>query len=252
MATIYGNSYANTLRGTAYADVLYGHGGNDVLYGYGGNDTLDGGTGGDRMYGGSGNDLYIVDSPYDVVVEYAGQGTDTIRTSTHYALPDGASIERLEAANPLSTNWLDFIGNELNNTIVGNNGRNGIVGGPGADTLIGGGGDDVLRGDTGNDILTGGAGMDSFVFSDIQSRDTITDFVSGTDEIELGWLISASQFQFIGSSAFSGRPGQGRFSNGQFQLDLNGDRVADMTIIILGGQVQAGDFGFAASGYWDY
>jgi len=252
MATIYGNTYANTLRGTAYGDILYGRGGNDILYGYGGNDTLDGGTGGDRMYGGTGNDTYIVDSPYDVVIETAGQGTDTIRTSTHYALDYGSSIERLEAANPLSTNWLDFIGNELNNTIVGNNGRNSIVGGAGADTLIGNGGNDVLRGDTGNDRLTGGPGMDMFVFSDTQSRDTITDFVSGTDEIELGWLMQASQFRFIGSAAFSGQPGQGRFSNGLFQLDLNGDRLADLSITILGGQVQAGDFSFAAVGYWDY
>ena len=103
------------------------------------------------MYGGTGNDTYIVDSPYDVAVEFAGQGTDTVRTSTHYALDYGSSIERLEVANPLSTNWLDLIGNELNNTIVGNNGRNSINGGPGADTLIGGGGNDVLRGDAGND-----------------------------------------------------------------------------------------------------
>lgn len=252
MATIYGNSYANTLRGTAYADVLYGRGGNDVLYGYGGNDTLDGGTGGDRMYGGTGNDLYIVDSPYDVVVEYSGQGTDTIRTSTHYALSYGSSIERLETANPLSTNWLDLIGNELNNTIVGNNGHNAINGGPGADRLIGGGGDDSLLGGSGNDILTGGTGADTFIISETQSRDTITDFVSGTDIIDLGWHMSASQFRFIGGAAFSGLAGQGRFSNGLFELDLDGNRVADLSIIILGGQVQAGDFDFSARGYWDY
>lgn len=252
MATFYGSAYANTLRGTAYADILYGRGGNDILYGYGGNDTLDGGTGGDRMYGGTGNDTYIVDSPYDAVIESAGQGTDTIRTSTHYALDYGSSIERLEAANPLSTNWLDLIGNELSNTIVGNNGANSITGGAGNDTLIGSGGNDVLRGDSGNDRLTGGAGMDTFVFSDTQSRDTITDFASGTDEIELGWLMQASQFRFIGGATFSGQAGQGRYSNGLFELDLNGDRVADLSITILGGQVQAGDFSFAALGYWDY
>ena len=45
MATIYGNTYANTLKGTAYADILYGRAGNDFLYGYAGNDTLNGGTG---------------------------------------------------------------------------------------------------------------------------------------------------------------------------------------------------------------
>ncbi len=182
----------------------------------------------------------------------AGQGTDTIRTSTHYALDYGSSIERLEVANPLSTNWLDLIGNELNNTIVGNNGRNSINGGPGADTLIGGGGNDVLRGDAGNDRLTGGTGMDTFVFSETQSRDTITDFASGTDVIDLGWFLGPSQFHFIGSAAFSGQAGQGRFSNDLFQLDLNGDRIADFSITILGGQVHAGDFDFSAHGAWDY
>jgi Ca2+-binding RTX toxin-like protein len=252
MATIYGGPYANTLKGTAYADFLYGLAGNDFLYGYGGDDKLDGGTGADRMYGGIGNDTYIVDSQYDAVVEYYGQGTDIVRTSTSYALNYGASIERLETTNPLGTSSIALIGNDLHNIIVGNNGANSLHGGAGLDTLIGGGGSDLLRGDAGDNRLTGGQGADQFVFTDAQSHDTITDFVSGIDEIELGWLMHASQFRFIGSAAFSGQPGQGRFSNGLFQLDLNGDRLADLSITILGGQLQAGDFNFAAPGYWDY
>ena len=249
MATIHGTPYANTLKGSAYADILYGLSGNDVLYGYGGNDTLDGGTGADKLYGGLGNDTYIVDTQSDSVIELAGQGIDLVRTSTHHSL--AANVENLSTTNALGTAALDLIGNALNNIITGNNGSNGIVGGAGADTLIGGGGNDSLRGGTGNDRLTGGAGADSFVFEDAQSRDTITDFVSGTDSIDLGWLIG-SQFQFIGSAAFGGQAGQGRFSNGLFQLDLNGDRAADFSLTILGGTLRATDFTFGAGGYWDY
>ena len=249
MATIYGTAYGNTLRGSAYADSIYGRGGNDVLYGNGGNDTLDGGTGADKLYGGIGNDTYIVDTQFDDVLEFAGQGIDTVLTSTHHSL--AMNVENLATTNALGTAWMDLSGNGLNNIITGNNGANGIFGGAGADTLLGGGGNDSLRGGTGSDRLTGGAGSDWFVFDDRQSRDTITDFASGIDKIDLGWFVG-TEFRFIGSAAFSGQAGQGRFSSSLFQLDLNGDRIADMSITILGGTVRAGDFIFGASGAWDY
>lgn len=253
MANIYGTAYANTLKGTAYGDILYGRAGNDYLYGYGGDDTLDGGTGADKLYGGLGNDTYIVDTQYDQVIELAGQGIDTVRTNTHYWL--SANVENLSTANPLGTASLSLTGNGLNNVITGNNGANGITGGDGVDTLNGGGGNDTLIGGSGNDRLTGGAGSDLFVFTDTdRSRDTITDFVSGTDKIDLGWWVTemgGASFHFIGSAAFSHHAGEGRYVNGTFLLDANGDGYADLIIGSIY-KIGAGDFTFGAAGFWDY
>ena len=250
MATIYGNALANTLKGTAYADLLYGYASNDVLYGYGGNDTLDGGTGGDRMYGGSGNDTYIVDNASDYVYEAASSGIDTVRTSLgYYTLP--AHVENLSTTNALGTAPVILAGNALNNVITGNNGANVIHGHGGADTIYGGGGDDMLGGNDGADRLTGGAGRDIFMFDLWGARDTITDFVSGTDKIDMTYFATQSQFRFIGTASFSGRAGEGRFSNGLFQFDYNGDRVSDIDVTVIG-QVRAGDFQWTALGYWDY
>lgn len=250
MATFYGNSYANTLKGTAYADILYGYAGNDVLYGYGGNDTLDGGTGADKMYGGAGNDIYIVDSASDYVYEAFSSGIDTVRTSLgYYVLP--AQVENLSTTNALGTAPVILAGNARNNTITGNNGANVIHGDGGADTIFGGGGDDMLGGNDGADRLTGGAGRDLFMFELLGARDTITDFATGIDKIDMTYFVTQSQFRFIGTTSFTGRAGEARFSNGLFQLDVNGDRVSDLDVTILG-QVRAGDFNWTALGPWDY
>jgi Ca2+-binding RTX toxin-like protein len=253
MAIIRGTSARQTLKGTPFADSIYGMGGDDFLYGYGGNDKLDGGTGIDIMTGGTGNDTYYVDNQQDEVIELAGQGTDTIRTSTHYQLWWNSSVELLATANPLGTGPLALVGNDWNNRIEGNAGSNYIRGGAGADTLLGFGGDDVIIGDQGTDTLFGGAGRDTFVFTDTDhSRDTITDFVSGTDKIDLGWWVTEMRgaFHFIGSAAFDHHAGAARYAGGAFQLDANGDGLADLTITM--GAVHAGDFTFGGAGYWDY
>lgn len=249
MAIIHGTSAGQTLKGGSFADTIYGLGGDDFLYGYGGNDILDGGTGIDTMVGGAGNDIYYVDNQQDRVIELDGQGTDTIRTSTHYELSWESNVELLTTTNPLGTDPLFLGGNDSNNRIIGNAGANYIRGLGGADVLLGGAGNDVLNGGAGTDRLTGGAGKDVFVFPDA-SRDTITDFQHGVDKIDLGWWVG-SNFHFLGAGAFQHHAGDARFSNGLFQLDVNGDGQADLSIALTG-TLTASDFVFAAYGYWDY
>ncbi|OED47542.1 hypothetical protein AB838_12860 [Rhodobacteraceae bacterium (ex Bugula neritina AB1)] len=60
-----------------------------------------------------------------------------------------------------------------------------ILGLEGADTIDGGGDDDRIDGGSGDDVLTGGSGADTFVFSALSGTDTITDFETGADLIEI-------------------------------------------------------------------
>jgi Ca2+-binding RTX toxin-like protein len=161
---------------------LYGGPGNDGLYGGLGNDTLAGGLGNDYMMGGSGDDRYFVDSPGDAVVEYPGEGTDSVYSFINYTLP--TNVENLTVTG------VDLIGN-------GNELNNQISGGAGNDTLNGGAGDDTLNGGGGTNILIGGDGKDTFqldkTFSN--SLQIIQDFQRGTDHIDVQGA-SASSIAF--------------------------------------------------------
>ena len=103
------------------------------------------------MVGGAGNDTYGVDDLLDVVVEAAGEGTDTVET-----FMAALSIELMANVENLSYLGCDadqFVG-------TGNSGANVITGGDLNDTLSGLGGNDELNGGLGNDTLDGGEGDD--------------------------------------------------------------------------------------------
>jgi Ca2+-binding RTX toxin-like protein len=70
-------------------------------------------------------------------------------------------------------------------TIKGLSGDDLLRGGAGNDTLSGGKGSDHLLGNDGDDLLNGGSGNDLFVLSANQGVDTISDFTSQQDRIQL-------------------------------------------------------------------
>ena len=144
------------------------------------------------------------------------------------------------------------IGGSGNDTLIANDTGCTLSGGGGNDTLIGGAGNDRLIGGSGVDNLTGGSGGDTFVFllgdssATSGQHDRITDFVSGTDDIDLSGFDAISgtgsydQFRFLATAAFSGAAGElNYFYNSStgvttLQGDTNGDGVADFAIDLTG------------------
>jgi serralysin len=193
------------------------------------------------LNGGAGNDIYIINAATVTYTEAAGGGIDTIRTSVTLA-PLAANFEHLTLTGSSAINGT---GNTVANIITGNSNNNILNGLGGIDTLIGGDGDDQLIGDAGADALTGGLGADIFVYSNSlfhsngSTRDTITDFLSGTDKINLdaidanGVGAGTPDFVWIGANAFTA-PGQVRYAGGLLEANTAGTSTAEFQINLAG------------------
>lgn len=219
-----GNALANNLRGNSAANTLSGGGGNDVLDGMGGADNL---------VGGAGNDTYVVDNAGDRVTEASTGGSDEVLASVNYTLASRVYVEKLTALGDAA---VSLTGNELAQTLTGNQADNFLYGMAGNDVLIGRAGNDKLRGGLGADTLTGGSGADFFVFEKGGGNDKVTDFVSGTDKIDLS-LVTGVTMANVKTAVSNG--------NTIVSVDANNDGRADFTITLTGvTQVQTSDFIF--------
>jgi Ca2+-binding RTX toxin-like protein len=149
--------------GDADGDTLFNF---ENLTGSGFNDTLEGNSGNNVLDGGAGIDT--------ISYEHATSGVTVNLGTTSAQANGGAGLDRLNG-------FENITGSSLNDSLTGTSGANTIIGGGGADTIKGGGG---------ADILTGGQGADSFIFAALtdsapSARDLITDFVSGSDILDL-------------------------------------------------------------------
>jgi Ca2+-binding RTX toxin-like protein len=143
-----------------------------------GNDTVFSNAGANRLAGGSGVDTVA----YTLSNAAVSVNLATNAASGGYAQGDVLSgFESVRGSAHADTLRLGANGGTLDG-LAGN------------DTMTGGGGSDKVIGGAGYDVMTGGAGPDYFVFTSTtdspwsSTSDRITDFVRGSDRIDLGAL----------------------------------------------------------------
>jgi serralysin len=203
IAIAYGAIIENAVGGSGN-DTMTGNEFDNVLRGNRGNDSIDGGAGNDTASYQAATKAVLVDLSKHSAS--GGDGNDTL-----------VSIE-------------NFIGSGSNDTLIGDAGSNRLDGGAGNDKINGGSGDDFIVGGLGNDDLTGGAGADTFVFGEM-SNDTIRDFQTGLDKIDLStFQIDATAIKIDGNNLFA---------------DTNHDSVYDFHVTVLGSAVHTADVLFA-------
>ena len=276
--TILGGNVANTIFGRAGNDVIDGRGGADLLRGEGGADELIGGAGFDRLEGGAGNDTLRGGSQADELfgeagadILFGGAGSDLLDggagfdfvsyTSSTSAivldiLAPGANAG--DAAGDVLVRIENLVGSNFSDTIRGGNVANQVLGRSGDDVIDARGGADLIDGGAGADTMTGGTGFDTFRYqlageSTLSARDTITDFTSGQDAIDLAAIDAGAApgnqaLAFIGTAGFSGNgTGEVRYGtasgNTTVIVDTDGNGSADMAIFLTGvTSLAAGDF----------
>ncbi|RVU39407.1 hypothetical protein EOI86_09270 [Hwanghaeella grinnelliae] len=251
-----GNSPIIDLGDFDDADLLsLGNGGNDVT-------VLDL----KNFQGGDGDDFVSLLTALDSTSDYDGGGSGN-DIDTLILLDDTANsavINDFEKIEGNSTTGIDLIfeaGSQVNTDItftgtgadtitidsIGSfanvDGVEFVFGGVGNDTIIniGASGTIFTLGD-GGDVATG-ASVASDIFeyvaqtdADVGELEQITNFQAGTDEIDISTLIQGT-FAYIGAAGFSESGNtEARFVDGTetLEIDLNGDAVADMEIIMNG------------------
>jgi Ca2+-binding RTX toxin-like protein len=233
--TLPGTSMADTFYGNDGNDSLSGQAGDDSLSGGSGNDTLDAGTGLDTLAGGVGDDVYVVGTTTVTVVENAGEGLDTLRSSVSVTLP--ANVEVLQ---------LTGSGN-----IAGTGGANAdtLIGNDGANRLSGLAGNDTLQGGAGNDNLLGGGGADRFHFeatAAANGQDTLSDFMSGkTGDV----LDFSAFFGAAGGVVRDGASGGDSFDAFTAPASLAGNSVLSVLDVLNGAVPTSADAAAALTGF---
>ncbi|AXI46498.1 hypothetical protein C1J03_10980 [Sulfitobacter sp. SK012] len=155
----------DNLIGNMTSDRIDLLGGNDTYVALGGSDVVTGGLGDDNIDGVCGNDRITGNEGNDTLL--GGNGRDIMSGGADNDLMDGGNQE---------------------DVLNGDGGNDTLIGEKGDDTIDGGDNDDFITGGKDDDLMTGGAGADTFVFSNGDGQDIITDFTQGEDKIDLTLL----------------------------------------------------------------
>jgi len=143
------------------------------------------------------------------------------------------------AGSDTLTGFENLTGSQFNDTLTGS---------AGANTIIGGSGNDKIAGAGGADTLTGGVGADIFILKATADSapglaDFITDFLAGTDKIDLSLIDSNSVLSGNQAFLFGGHNSNAVANsvtwyesggNTIVQADFNGNTTADVQILLNG------------------
>ena len=139
------------------------------LSGYDSNSVIDLREGAYSSAGGPGHELTLAEINANNAA--AGLGNRTAAYDLYFGGRPGTN-EGIPWSEIMDTNFV------MDNNI-------GIAYGAVIENAIGGGGDDQINGNQANNELTGNGGADTFIFADDGSDDTIKDFETGVDKIDL-------------------------------------------------------------------
>ena len=188
------------------------------------------------VFTGNGDNAINGGTGYDTASYVFAEGGVTVSLATTGAQDTGASgMDTL-------VNFEALTGSNFDDVLRGNVGDN---------ELNGAAGNDILIGDQGHDDLWGGDGADTFAFLNIGdsgvvevTRDTIYDFVSGEDHIDLLSIDADTAtngdqgFTFIGGADFSATDatGQLRYDAGTGILygSVDADSDAEFSVFLSG------------------
>jgi Ca2+-binding RTX toxin-like protein len=220
--------------GNELNNAITGNGGANILTGGTGNDTLNGGAGADTLLGGVGNDVYVVDQAGDVIVENAGEGTDTVQSYFDYTL--GVDLENLALLGSVALNGT---GNEYNNVLTGNALANVLTGGAGNDRLNGGAGTDTLVGGIGDDSYTVDTIADAIVELSGEGTDLVNASISHVLAANVERLTLTGTLAIDGTgnevdNVLTGNAAANLLSGGAGNDTLNGGAGADTLVGGLG------------------
>ena len=168
----------------------------------------------------SGQDFGTIDQAYLTAV------------GNSFLVANAASIARDTGVTGIATSEYSNVSIAYGVTIenaTGGSARDLLWGNDAANVLKGMGGNDVLRGFGGNDTLWGGAGSDTFVFDNNGSKDTIADFATGLDKIDLTNILGATS----GNVTFD-------IASHTLKIDVDHNGTTDVSIIVLGSNVNLG------------
>lgn len=221
--TIFDDGYGNVEHmtsieglgaGTIFTDLFTGDdnvnliwvGKGDFGLGFGGNDNFIIDEGPALADGGSGNDTIQYFSGVRLI-DPDGDGVATGDNATHGVVVDLGLNRILDdgwGGTGLILSFENVGGSDFADTLTGSLGANTLSGRGGDDLLRGGGGADTLAGEAGNDTLTGGSGADRVVIGADSGQDSFTDFVHGTDKVELHGLPGVAAFSDLTLAASGG------------------------------------------------
>jgi uncharacterized delta-60 repeat protein len=173
---------------------------------------------------------------------------DLARGIQYFVTITTGAIKDLSGDSYAGTTSYDFVSDP---NLIGTDGMDMLHGGSGNETISALGGSDTLNGGAGADLLIGGEDDDTFVFSSASdiglsagSRDVISDFISGQDQIDLSGIdanTNAAGDQpfsgtLLGSSDVFGEAGQLRYDNTEGVLygNTDNDAEAEFAIQLLG------------------